>query len=81
MKFKVQIRTIDGEEWFKFDNKFEYYRYYYGIYIMIALVMILACAFIFFVIYIIPYIDLLKNNPCDLCMEHGYNCFKTSMFR
>jgi hypothetical protein len=31
---------------------------------------------IFSMIYLINYIELIKSNPCLLCEEQGYNCFK-----
>lgn len=76
MKFKFEEKIIDDERYIKFNNKFEEFRYKFGNWLIVLLILVLAISFICLMIYVLPYIKLLKTNPCQLCMEQGYQCMK-----
>ena len=75
----IQTRRINGELWFKFNRKFEEFKYRFGNFLTILLIVLLVIMGLGLGYIIMTYIDLLKTNPCHLCMEQGYQCIKLKL--
>lgn len=76
---KVKSKEIDGETWFKFDNKYDKARYFYSnilTVVLIILMIALGIGMFYFFYSNWEYIKLLKINPCSLCRDIGFECFK-----
>jgi len=79
-KIKIQTKVIEGEEYFKFDNKYEEFRYFYGNLLTLILIIVLIVLGVVLLTVVFKHIDLLKTNPCKLCMDLGYDCFIRTVF-
>ena len=76
MANKLITQKINGEIWFKFNSEFEKLKWRYTNLIMIGCFLLLLILIILFFIYIMPHINLLKTNPCNLCENNGWSCIK-----
>jgi len=73
-KIKIQTKVIDGEEYFKFDSKYEEFRYFYGNLLTLILIIVLVVLGIVLLTVVFKHIELLKTNPCELCQNLGNYC-------
>ena len=73
---KPEWKEIDGEKWFKFNKKYDEVRYFHGNILTIILIAVLIILGILLFYYVGLNINVLKSNPCNLCENMGYFCFK-----
>ena len=71
---KVVFKKIDGKLWFKFNNDFEIIKHFYGNIISVLLIVVLVAIAVVMFWKVLPYINLLRINPCQLCEDLGFAC-------
>jgi len=68
----AELRKINETIYIKFKTRFELFRYYTQVFLMI-IGIIIFCLFFY---QLLTHIQLLKSDPCQLCIKQGYSCMK-----
>ena len=73
---KPEWKEIEGVKYFKFNSKFDTFKYYFGHYISILLILVMVGAMAWGIWYALNYGHLIRENPCLLCENiTGRQCF------
>ena len=63
MPIKVESKEIDGETWFKFNDKFDQTKYFYGNILTVLLIIVLVTLGSTLFYYMYSNVQELKGNP------------------
>ena len=83
---KVEWKEIEGEKWFKFNSKFDHFKYFYGHWVSIILFIIVIISIIWVGSYIYKNKVAFFENPLAYGIEQieekteswiSCNCFMT----